>query len=127
MNELDSFLAGLKRPDRTIKDTAFWDDFRALLDTWPSSMRSEMHALLEGYAGYPLYDAVVFPIEALSNIRQSNLIQADRISPEIDVLTITRPKLKGTGLRNFAAFLRKTGVKTTFSGDASTARQSCSS
>lgn len=104
--ELDSFLACLKYPGPT-EDPAFWRQFSGLLNTWPDTAKDKVQGLLERFAGYPLWDAVIFPILALSNIRQATPIQIDRISPKDGPFSAEGPKLKGTGLWNFAAFLRK--------------------
>ncbi|TDF98400.1 patatin-like protein [Arthrobacter terricola] len=106
MESLDSFLASLKSP-RASQDTAFWNEFSGLLKAWPRSNANQAQRLLEAYAGYPLWDAVVYPILALSEIRQSKRIEISRISPEDGAVTSEGPKLKGTGLGQFAAFLRK--------------------
>ncbi|WP_332603598.1 patatin-like protein [Arthrobacter sp. S2(2024)] len=82
----------------------FWSDFRELIEDWPSDVQVD---LLGSYAGYAMWDAVAFPLLALSAIEQSTLIQVDRISPKDGAPATGRPKLKGTGLANFAAFFRK--------------------
>lgn len=104
--DLGSFLECLKHPQTT--EEPFWIDFTRLLKDW-LNREDDLNDLLVGFAGYPLWDAVIFPILALSNIRQAKQIQVNRISPKPEDGTISTEgqKLKGAGLMNFAGFLHK--------------------
>jgi patatin-related protein len=80
-----------------------WQEFNRLTAGWGEEERRE---LLARYVGFPLWDAVVFPVIALSQLPQLTPIGVARFSPrEPGVLgTPEGGKLKGAHLAHFAAF-----------------------
>jgi patatin-related protein len=62
--------------------------------------------LLVRYLGFPFWDILVFPVQALQDVNERDHVEVVRVSP-YDATLIERDgskKLKGTGLFHFAAF-----------------------
>jgi patatin-related protein len=77
-------------------------------DGWDETVRRE---LLERYLRFPLWDVLVFPVRAVSDIGELNPVEVVRFSPE-DVsllrgLDPREPKLKGVAAGHFAAFFKR--------------------
>jgi hypothetical protein len=79
---------------------------------WPAEMRSDLFAR---YLGFPLWDIIVYPIQALADVDERDEVEVVRVSP-VDTKHLHPPgagpagaaKLKGIGLHHFAAFFDRT-------------------
>ena len=80
------------------------------LEAWTDADRE---ALLSRYLGFPLWDGMIFPTVALTEVPQLTPIGVSRFSP-LMASTLTAPdaggKLKGIPLKHFGGFLKKRGV-----------------
>jgi hypothetical protein len=68
--------------------------------------RSIVVDLLVRYLGFPFWDILVFPVQALQDVNERDHVEVGRVSP-YDATLIESDgsrKLKGTGLGHFAAF-----------------------
>lgn len=93
--------------------------YQALLDAtkgWDQGVRDD---LLARYVGYPLWDVLIFPIMAVSDLGELNRVEVVRFSPE-DVSLLKAPgqkgerpatedKLEGVKLGHFGAFFSREG------------------
>lgn len=73
---------------------------------WPPERRED---LLVRYLGYPLWDAVLFPVQRLSDAGERDRVEIIRMSPA-DASVLRFPgaeKLQGIGLHHFRAFFRR--------------------
>ncbi len=80
-----------------------WQAFHQRTAGFGDEARSE---LLARYLGFPLWDALVYPVLALSGVEQFSPIRVRRLSP-LDATALRWPpeeKLKGSALHHFAAF-----------------------
>ena len=95
------------------------DGYQTLLDAtagWDQAIRDD---LLARYVGYPLWDVLIFPIMAVSDLGELNKVEVVRFSPEdVSILkapgqTTDRPttddKLEGVKLGHFGAFFSREG------------------
>ena len=87
-------------------DAALYGDLRRLMDGWESTMSAK---LLVRYLGFPFWDILLYPVEALSGVGERDDIEVMRLSPHDPVghklLTPPEsPKLKGVGVHHFGAF-----------------------
>jgi patatin-related protein len=85
--------------------------YKILVDVtqgWDETVR---HDLLERYLRFPLWDVLVFPIRAVSDIGELNPVEVVRFSPEdvslLHGLDPAEPKLKGVAAGHFAAFFKR--------------------
>jgi patatin-related protein len=93
------------------------DAYGALLratDGWDDGVRRQ---LLARYVGFPMWDVLIFPISAVSDVGELNRVEVVRFSPE-DVSNLKAPKqkgerptteekLKGVTAGHFAAFFSR--------------------
>jgi hypothetical protein len=94
--ELGRLLADSSRP--------VWQEFQRVSGGWDDRFRRE---LLSRYAGFPLWDALIFPTIALSELPQFTPIGVIQFSP-VAAQALTAPegaKLKGTSWHHFGGFL----------------------
>ena len=73
---------------------------------WDERTRRE---LLDRYIGFPLWDVLIFPLQAVADIGELNRVEVMRFSPE-DVKLLQPPtaeKLKGVAAGHFAAFFSR--------------------
>ena len=65
--------------------------------------------LLVRYLGFPFWDILVFPVQALQDVNERDHVEVIRVSPYDSTLLEAdgARKLKGTGLGHFAAFFRR--------------------
>ncbi len=80
-----------------------WRGFVTETGGWPAPVRA---ALLSRYLGFPLWDALIFPIVALSQLPQFTPIGVSQFSP-LTAKALVAPadgKLKGVGLHHFGGF-----------------------
>jgi patatin-related protein len=129
---LRSYLAlGADGPDRLIADhaealAAIAHDFRAhvrsRLAGFSNRVYSELHALTRAWhsearrqlmlrhLGFPIWDAVLFPLQHLADAGERDAVQLVRLSPlDADGLRPPGRKLEGTRLGNFGAFFTRAG------------------
>ncbi|GGO94047.1 patatin-like protein [Wenjunlia tyrosinilytica] len=85
---------------------ALWERFLKYTETWTAE---QWTPLATRYAGFPVWDTLIFPIVALSGVPQFSPVQVRRFSPlDATRLAVTSgEKLKGTGLSHFAAFFHQ--------------------
>jgi patatin-related protein len=86
--------------------TGLWQRFRELTGDWTPPQRLP---LAVRYAGFPVWDTLIFPIVALSGIPQFTPIHLRRFSP-LDATALRpagAPKLKGRALDHFGGFFRR--------------------
>ena len=93
--ELDGFSAGLYR------------NLYTLSANWHPARRNE---LLVRYLGFPLWDQLLYPIQALADVGENDQVNVQRMSPyEAQVLrTPPAEKVKGKRLMHFWAFFDRT-------------------
>ena len=91
--------------EEQLKDssTPMWLAFVELTSGWGSEHRK---ALLSRYLGFPLWDALIFPTIALSELPQFSPIAISQFSPRAAAALPTPEggKLKGVSLHHFGAF-----------------------
>jgi patatin-related protein len=84
--------------------TPLWTAFQAATQKWQGPYR---HALMSRYLGFPLWDGLIFPTIALSELPQFTPIGVAQFSPEA-AKALAAPdggdKLKGIPLHHFAGF-----------------------
>lgn len=81
-----------------------WEAFSTGTTNWAAEHR---RFLLSRYLGYPLWDALIFPTIALSDLPQLTAIGVTQFSP-ISAAALTPPeqdKLKGTSFHHFGGFM----------------------
>jgi patatin-related protein len=84
--------------------TPLWTAYQKATQKWDDTHR---HALLSRYLGFPLWDGLIFPTIALSEIPQFTPIGVAQFSPEAATALVTpdgTDKLKGTPMHHFAGF-----------------------
>lgn len=81
-----------------------YDELAADVDHWPTGSRQD---LLVRYLGLPFWDALIYPIQALSGVGERDHVEVSRISP-IDARLLShkvpREPLAGVALHSFGAF-----------------------
>jgi patatin-related protein len=119
------------RPDEYVEDHAeqlgaLQVSFGDALDAQLADVGEEMHAslqqvmaewspairrdLLVRYLGFPLWDAVLYPIQALSDVGERDVVDVVRFSPkDVGQLDVPDRELAGKGKGHFGAFLDAAG------------------
>jgi patatin-related protein len=96
--KLSGFTAGL------------YTDLLELTEGWERERRWK---LLVRYFGFPFWDVLLYPVQALSDVGERDHVEVVRISPRdahrIPALDSGRPKLKGAETHHFGAFLSRPG------------------
>lgn len=85
-----------------------YEDVRRLTADWHPEARRR---LLLRYLSFPVWDAMLFPLESLSGIGERDRVDVVRLSP-LDVELIPapdRPKLEGVRHHHFGAFFSRPG------------------
>ena len=82
-----------------------WTAFTSVTMQWPGPSRAEVASR---FVGFPIWDALLFPVQAVSDLPAYNRIRASRFSPQ-DAHTLTPPhaksgKLLGVSTHHFGAF-----------------------
>jgi patatin-related protein len=85
---------------------SLWQRFTELTQAWPDLPQWD---LIGRYLGFPLWDALIYPIIALSRLPQLSAVQLQRVSPlDAKLLNPTggagKPKLRGTAVHHFGGF-----------------------
>ena len=92
-----------------------WTEFQERTRSWDPEHADARVALASRYVGFPLWDAFVFPVIALSRLPQFTPIAVRRFSPH-DATVLATPKdrdgepttkLKGVSVHHFAAFFAR--------------------
>jgi hypothetical protein len=85
-----------------------YDELRALAAGWHVEAQTR---LLVRYIGFPYWDILVYPIQALANVGERDQVSVARFSPRdatlIPPLDPKEGKLKGVSLAHFGAFLER--------------------
>lgn len=102
---VDAYAAGLAV---FTSDSAgrLWEQFLDLTDGWTDA---QWLPIATRYAGFPIWDTLIFPVVALSRIPQFSPIHVHRFSPH-NATALKAPKggkLKGRALAHFAAFFHR--------------------
>jgi patatin-related protein len=74
--------------------------------TWKAEVRFD---LLVRYLGFPFWDILVFPVQALVDVNERDHVEVVRVSPYDATLLEAdgAKKLKGSGLHHFEAFFKR--------------------
>lgn len=87
--------------------TNLYSDLLKLTSGWSDEVRRD---LLVRYLGFPFWDVLLFPIQALTEAGERDFVEVMRMSPK-DARVLSVPdgveKLKGVGLHHFAAFFER--------------------
>jgi hypothetical protein len=86
-------------------------DLLAFLEHCPAGLR---HDMLTRYVGFPFWDVLVYPIQAMSGVGERDHVEVYRISPrDVGMLVLDKDgkakKLKGMSLFHFGAFFSREG------------------
>ncbi|MFW0791627.1 patatin-like protein [Gordonia sp. CPCC 205333] len=85
-----------------------WNRFVPITANWPTEARL---SLLTRYLGFPLWDAMIYPIIALSKLPQYSPIAVDQFSPltatAVPPPDATKGKLLGAGTFHFGGFFSR--------------------
>jgi patatin-related protein len=89
----------------TDKSKPMWEEFQTTTANWAPEHR---RALLSRYVGFPLWDALIFPTIALSDLPQFTPIGVSQYSPVAAEALIPPDgrKLKGTAWHHFGGFMK---------------------
>ena len=108
--EMDAAAAEIGDFLRAAKDTihaSLYDDFREITADWTPEQRAD---LVLRYLGFPFWDAMIYPVTALSEAGELRPLQIVRVSP-IDStrlgLKTAKDKLKGVKDAHFGAFFKR--------------------
>jgi patatin-related protein len=89
-------------------ERALYNDLRDMAQTWSEGAQ---RSLLVRYLGFPFWDILVYPIQALANVGERDHVETFRISPREATLLAppdtSESKLKGVSLFHFGAFLER--------------------
>ena len=84
-----------------------YSDLLELTSGWDAEVR---RGLLVRYLGFPFWDVLLFPIQALTEAGERDFVEVMRMSPgDARLLDVPdgKEKLKGVGLHHFAAFFAR--------------------
>jgi patatin-related protein len=86
-------------------ELALHRDLADLTAGWPRRMRADLFAR---HLGFPFWDVIVYPIQALSGVDERDHVEVVRVSP-VDARHLGGgvAKLRGIGLHHFAAFFER--------------------
>jgi hypothetical protein len=77
-------------------------DLRRSTEQWADAVKRD---LLVRYLGFPFWDILVYPLQAMSGVGERDHVEVLRMSPEdVHLLEWSGEKLKGVGLHHFGAF-----------------------
>jgi patatin-related protein len=96
---LDSHLKGVGE--------RMFDQVQRVMQDWSPRVRRD---LLIRYLGFPLWDAILYPIQAVADVGERDKIDVVRFSPENAApLDVLEPKLSGVERFHFGAFFEPAG------------------
>jgi patatin-related protein len=74
---------------------------------WSGRIRSD---LLVRYLGFPLWDAILYPVQSVASVAERDAIEITRLSPkEATAIGDARAVLSGAGMGHFGAFFDRAG------------------
>jgi hypothetical protein len=83
-------------------------DLVGICGIWSTKVRFD---LLVRYLGFPYWDMLVYPVQALSGVGEQDHVEVLRISPydatQLTPESLDQGKLKGVSLQHFSAFFRR--------------------
>ena len=109
---LESALAEFLKSQLTGFTAGLYAELLTLTQSWDDKIRSD---LLVRYLGFPFWDILLYPIQALSDVGERDFVEIVRVSPRdthrIPVLTSPeqKKKLVGAESHHFGAFLSRKG------------------
>jgi patatin-related protein len=86
---------------------ALYRDLYELTRSWDPARRRD---LLVRYLGFPFWDVLLYPVQALSDVGEQDQVEVVRMSPADARLLRARPgerKVKGVALHHFGAFFSR--------------------
>ena len=103
----NDYRIGLSTYSQGTYSRELWDAILEPTEGWPADTRGKLHGR---YLGFPLWDALIYPVIALSKLPQLTPVKLQRISPsEATLLSPVKgrsaPKLRGTAVAHFGGFL----------------------
>jgi patatin-related protein len=82
----------------------------SVAENWRAERRRE---LLVRFLGFPIWDVLLYPIQAVADVGERDTIEIVRMSPQdstvLDPLAPGTPKLAGVGVMHFGAFFSRAG------------------
>jgi len=82
-------------------------EIKRVTEGWSAPLRT---ALLVRYLGFPLWDAILFPVQSVADVGERDRVEIVRFSPEdATLLEDRRPALEGMSLGHFGAFFNRAG------------------
>jgi patatin-related protein len=82
-------------------------DIQTVAAEWSGPLQKD---LLVRYLGFPLWDAILYPIQSVADAGERDTIEVVRFSPgDVGLLPSTAPKLSGMGMGHFGAFFDRGG------------------
>jgi patatin-related protein len=103
----DDLESRIERRLPTVEENLY-QDLRRMATAWSDEAK---RALLVRYLGFPYWDILVYPIQALTNVGERDNVEVLRISPRDTKWPKPPPgekgKLKGVSLFHFGAFLER--------------------
>jgi patatin-related protein len=105
----DELGKGLEKALEGFSETLF-DRVRGVAQSWAPERRKD---ILVRYLGFPFWDILLYPIQAVSDAGERDAIQIVRMSP-LDATLLEQPdpeepKLAGVSVMHFGAFFNRTG------------------
>ena len=111
LEKLKALLAKRIRDENTgvaAIETAMYRELVALAAGWGDEAKKNV---LVRYLGFPYWDILVYPIQALANVGERDHVSVARFSPRdanmLEPLDAKEGKLKGVQLAHFGAFLKR--------------------
>jgi hypothetical protein len=106
LDDLHRIVGGAVQDHVDQLEGALYADLVRLSTAWDAKVRLD---LLVRYLGFPFWDVLVYPVQALPGVNERDHVEVVRMSP-FDSTVLGWPgdkKLKGTGLAHFAAFFNR--------------------
>lgn len=107
MDDLAGNLGELLRAAKDQLHASLYGDFQTITADWPPAQREEV---VLRYLGFPFWDAMIYPITALSEAGELRPLQIVRVSPNDSTrlgLRTAKDKLKGVDVAHFGAFFKR--------------------
>jgi hypothetical protein len=109
LGELQERVANAVRQYLPAVEARLHDDVLELTQSWSLPVKG---AVVTRYLGFPFWDALVFPVEALTGVGERDTVEVVRMSPR-DSCLLHAPdptkKLAGASLAHFGAFFNRRG------------------
>jgi patatin-related protein len=108
--ELDALLAAFKKLLDERLEGFGTDIYRRFIEVTKGLSPEDRRMLLVRYLGFPMWDALIFPMRAMSEVGELDPVRVVRFSPT-DATRLeaggARAKLKGVSLHHFGAFFKR--------------------